>query len=86
MLEDFGFEEVGLLDADGAPYRFAILEEDEGRHRTYTVACCQFGILVDVDFDDGSGITDLLFHFFENGALHLAGATPGCEKVDQCRL
>ena len=26
------FEEVGLLNADGAPYRLAVLEKDQGRH------------------------------------------------------
>ncbi len=84
MLEDFGFEEVGLLHPDGAPHGLAVFEEDECRHRLHAVAGGQFGILVDVDFDDCGRVADLLLHLLKDGALHLAGATPGGEEVDKC--
>ena len=86
VLAEFALEKVGLLEAYGAPYGLAVLEEDEGGHALHAVFCGEGVVAVDVYFDDVGGVANAVLDLFEDGSLHLAGAAPGGEEVNQCGL
>lgn len=86
MLHDFSFKKGSLLHTYCAPYRLAVFEENQSRNRLHTITGGQLGALVNVNFDDVSGISDFGFHLFENRGLHFAGATPCGKKIYQSRF
>lgn len=83
MFAELCLEKVGLLEAYGAPYGLAALEEYEGGHRTDVILQGQGVVLVDVDLEDVGLVADTLFYFLEDGGLHTAGSAPGGEEIDK---
>ena len=83
MFLEFGFELVGLMETVAAPEGFAALEYVEGGDGADVVALGEVGVFVDVDLDDVYFVAHVVFDLFEDGALHLAGATPCGEEVDE---
>lgn len=83
VLGELGFELVGLVEAVAAPEGFASLEDDEGGDGADVVAFGNLGVAVNVDLDDVHFVAHLVLDLFEDGTLHLAGAAPCCEKVDE---
>lgn len=83
VLGELGFELVGLVEAVAAPEGFASFEDDEGGDGADAVTLGEFGVAVDVDLDDVHFVAHLVLDLFEDGALHLAGAAPCGEEVDE---
>lgn len=79
-------ENLELLEAGGAPLGHAVLEDDQRGHAAYLVLGREVGIAVDINLDDVGGIAYLVLELLEDRALHLAGAAPCGEEIDESRF
>lgn len=72
-----------LYDTRLAPEDCSVAKEDQRGNAAHLVGMGRLLIFVDIDLNDGHGISQLVFDLFKNGRHHLAWAAPGREEINQ---